>query len=106
MAVVNVHRQRNGNPLPILGGGSTSSGAVMYIFGNECQRVITCSNDDTPVRSEEMCLLGGLYWSASYKALPNKVSGKVRYNATLTEKPIIGQNIQCQSGGSCGLISF
>jgi hypothetical protein len=107
MAIVDIHRARNGNPMPIMGGNSTSTGAVMYMFGNECQRVITCSDDGAPLRSEEMCLMGGAYWSASYRALPAKVDGDVKYNSTITEIPRIGQEVQCSTDGrNCDLISF
>ncbi|RKZ85081.1 MAG: hypothetical protein DRQ39_07595 [Gammaproteobacteria bacterium] len=93
--------------MPILGSNSTSTGAIMYVFGYECQEVITCSNDTTVLKSEQFCLMGGEYWSANYKALPAKVDGSVRFNVTITKKPVLSQSEpNCGGGGNCSLIDF
>lgn len=103
MVTVITHKVRHGTPMPVLEANATSNGAVMFIFGYECQHVETCSSEETVLKSEEFCLMGGDWWSASYKALPHKVNDKVLYQATLTKRPVLSTTVNsCVStDGNC-----
>lgn len=89
MATVITYQIRSGNGVPLLcNGSSPSEGNIVFTFGTETQEVINCSFDSDVITSKDMCLLGGDYYSATYKALPGKVGGKLVFNSTLMKKPI------------------
>jgi len=110
MSIVKIYNKRVGRPMPVLGEGATSTGLVQYTFGAECKRVETCSNATEVVTSDQFCLTGGPYYSASYRALQEKDKrGKVVYNSTITSKTSIygDSEFQCEGGGNaCSIISF
>ena len=109
MSSSNIYTLRTGKPLPIMGSGGESSGIKQYTFGSECQAVIACSNENTVLKSEEFCLMGGEWISANYRALPNKVNGNIVYNATLKKVPVILSSTNgCGGTGqnACSIISF
>ena len=101
MATIFTEKVRHGTPMPVVGAGSTGGGTVMFVFGYECQEVEACSSTNNVKKSTEFCLYGGDYWSASYKALPQKVNGNVKYQATFTKKPIIDLEPCTVAGGTC-----
>jgi len=95
------YKVRVGNAIPILCDKpeDASKGNVVFTFGTETQEVISCSADDKVVGSKDMCMRGGFYFSANYRALPGKVNGRLVFNSVLT-KDLIRTNTypKCQPG--------
>lgn len=89
MVKVTTYQVRAGNALPTLGGGSTSTGNIIFTFGTETQEENSeeCSTVDI-LKSKDMCLLGGDYFSANYKAIPGKKNGDLIFSTNITKKPI------------------
>ena len=110
MANTTTYTVRTGRPIPIMGNSGAANGIRQYTFGYECQKVITCSTEETVITSEDMCLWGGDWYSASYRALPVKVNKKVLFNATLRGIPQIYADDEsgCQQGqgSACSIIKF
>jgi hypothetical protein len=110
MSVVKIYNKRVGRPMPLLGSGNESSSLIQYTFGAECQKIINCSNETTVLPSEDFCMAGGQYYTASYRALQQKdKSGRIVYNSTVREKPSLYEdaNYVCEeSGNVCDIISF
>lgn len=92
MSSITTYNVRAGNAFPDVGEGSISTGAVIFTFGVELQEVLSCSTEKTVLKSKDMCLLGGSYFSASYRAYPGKVAGNLVFNSTVTKKPIFTNN--------------
>lgn len=89
MTTTAIYNVRASNAIPLLCGSTTSQGNIIYTFGTECQEVILCGYTSKVLKSEDMCLLGGEYFSANYKALPGKVNGKLVFTSNLAKKPSI-----------------
>ena len=104
MAKVFTYRVRAGNAVPILCDAPTdpSEGNIIFTFGTETQEVISCSSDTDVVKSSDMCLLGGMYFSAQYRALPGKVGGKLVFTSVLTKKPVRTNTYPNTCGNSTG----
>lgn len=97
MSVFKAYKVRSGKPLPVLGTGTTGQSMVMYTFGSECNKIISCENDTNVVLSSQMCLFNpdeGAFISASYRAYPEKVNGKLVFNSVLVEKPTLSDGLE------------
>lgn len=103
MAKITTYQVRAGNALPRLGTGTTSAGNIIFTFGTETQEVESeeCSKLGI-VTSKDMCLLGGDYFSANYKALPGKVDGELIFNTNIAKKPILSDKYGSNNGGGGG----
>ena len=99
-APVTTYKQRLGNAIPIVGTGSISTGVIIFTFGFETQEVLSCGSTHEMLKSTDMCLMGGNYFSANYKALPGKVGGKVAFSSVTTKKPILSTKAP-PSNGDC-----
>lgn len=101
MAIVNTYKVRIGNTIPIVSTGEGSStGNIIFTFGTETQEVISCSSDSEVVGSSDMCLLGGEYFSANYRALPAKVNGDLVFVSNLTKAPVFSEDYRSVNCGS------
>lgn len=89
MVKVITYTVRTGNAIPKLcdAPSDPSEGNIIFTFGTETQEVISCGFDINVVKSKDMCMFGGDYYSATYKALPGKVSGKLVFNSVLAKRP-------------------
>ena len=86
---VTSYKVRSGPAIPIIGEGTTSNGITIFTFGVETQDVIsTCTSETEILTSKDMCLMGGEYFSANYRAFPGKINCKLYFTAVLTKKPI------------------
>jgi len=96
------YKIRAGNSIPIVpdGGTSSSKGNIIFTFGTEKQEILNCGSDRDVLSSDDMCLLGGEYFSASYSALPAKVNGQLRFVSSLAKAPII--SAKYDTGKPCG----
>ena len=101
MTTLNSYQVRAGNAIPLMcnGANESSQGNLIFTFGTECQEIISCSYTITVIKSVDMCLLGGSYFTATYKGLPGRVHGKIVFQSNLTKKPILSENYgQCAKG--------
>lgn len=83
---VTTYKVRAGNSLPIQGG------AIVFTFGVERQEIELSECATGILTSEDMCLFGGDYFSANYKALPGRIDGDLIFNSTQAKKPVITQD--------------
>lgn len=106
MVKVTTYKQRSGPAIPVMD-GATSKGTIIFSFGSETQEVITeCSTETNFLGSNDMCLLGGEYYSAQYRAFPGKINNKLVFNSVLNKKPVSRAEIktegECSGGGNGG----
>ena len=74
-----------GKPLPKCEGG-----AVIFFFGSECYDVTLDTATETLVNSSDMCMQGGPYFAAAYKAYPGQVQdGNLLFTAQLISAALI-----------------
>lgn len=94
MIKVTTYKVRSANAIPIMpqGGGSSSDGVIVFTFGSETQETISCGSDRDVIRSSDMCLLGGEYFSANYSALPGKINGDLVFQSNLAKVPVLSKN--------------
>lgn len=93
MVKVNTYRVRQGNPMPLLCDGDTSYGLVITFFGEERQEVNSCDADTEVLKSEDMCLRGGEYYSASYQAHQSRIDcDQMVFKSVTTKPPILLSN--------------
>lgn len=92
---VNSYKVRSGPAIPVIGGGTTSKAITIFTFGVETQEVISeCASEVNFLTSKDMCLMGGEYFSANYRAFPGKIDlndgngSRLYFTAVLTKKPI------------------
>jgi hypothetical protein len=86
---VNTYKVRSGPAIPVVGKGTTSKAITIFTFGVERQEVISqCASEVDFLTSKDMCLMGGDYFSANYRAFPGKIDGKLYFTAVLTKKPV------------------
>ena len=102
MAIVNTYTLRLGRPMPVLcDTGGTAEDVISYTFGSECQQVETCAADENVAPSAETCLMNmedDAIYSATYRAHPVTVDGKIIFNSTVTRKPIATNNYRSACG--------
>lgn len=96
---ITTYKTRMGNAIPIMGAGSSSEGTIIFTFGYEYQEILSCGSTDSILGSKDMCLLGGEYFSANYKALPGKVDGKVAFSSVSAKKPVLTLTPPPNGGG-------
>ena len=90
MVLVTTYKIRQGNAMPLLCDSSQSSGVIIFLFGSETQEVSSCAKDDDVKLSEDMCLMGGDYFSANYQAYPARLNcNKMIFKSVVTKKPIL-----------------
>jgi len=85
VTVVN-YKVRRGNPVSSL----CEDGSPVYIFtfGTETQEIISCLKETEVLTTLDMCLLGGDYFAASYKAHPGKVNDRFVFSSNI-QSPVI-----------------
>ena len=76
------YKVRSSNSFPIQGGN------LIFTFGTECQQVIFNECASTILTSRDMCMLGGNYYSATYKAYPGSIGGQLVFSATEASRPV------------------
>jgi hypothetical protein len=99
MTTLNSYTVRAGNAIPLMCDKpvDASTGNLVFTFGTECQEINTCGYTNQIIKSTDMCLLGGIYYTATYKALPGKVNGQVVFQSVLTKKPVLSADYgQCK----------
>jgi len=79
---VTTYKVRSGNPLPGAGGN------IIFVFGTETQEIENNDCSSEVKTSKDMCLLGGDYFSANYKAYPGSFGSELVFSETLAKKPI------------------
>jgi len=100
MVKVYTYRIRAGNAISIVCDdtiNNISQGNLVFTFGTESQEINSCSADQDLLKSSDMCMLGGNYFSATYRAYPGKVNGKLVFNSVITKKPVLSN----EYGQSC-----
>jgi hypothetical protein len=103
MTFLTTYQVRVGRPLPIYCDSPTVEGVIVYSFGSECQDVISCSLDQTVIRSSETCLRDlseDAVFSANYRAHPQKINGQLAYTSTIQRKPVFSQDYACAVGSN------
>lgn len=105
MSKVVTYKARVGNALPVLGRSTSTRELIFYSFGAELQEVIACTGVTELVQSADMCLQGGQYFSAQYKAYPGKVNGKLKFTAVFTKKPVLTLQYSSNGSGNSSLAS-
>lgn len=108
MVKVTTYNVRAGNAIPKLcdNASDPSEGNIIFTFGTETQEVISCGFDTDVLRSKDMCMFGGEYFAANYKALPGLVGGKIVFNSVLTKRPIKSNKYPACNGSSSAAIDF
>lgn len=106
MVKVTTYKARSSNAIPVIpdGGGNSSKGNIVFLFGTETQVIESCASTEDVKTSKDMCLLGGDYFSASYSALPAKVNGKIKFSSNTAKAPVYSSNYsssQCKSSSNC-----
>lgn len=104
MAQSTSFKVRHGNAIPIMAGSSMTN-AFVWTFGSESQEIEACESTAEVLASKDMCLLGGEYFSAQYKAHPGKANGSLVFNSVLAKKPNYSQDIP-NGGGQKDLCDF
>lgn len=99
---VTTYKVRTGNSLPDVNSGSIENKVIFYLFGSETQEVINCGDNEV-VKTTDMCMFGGDYYSAQYSAYPGKVDGKLLFSANLAKRPILSATYKTGGGSSNGL---
>jgi hypothetical protein len=105
MTTLNTYTVRAGNSLPLMCDQpvSQSTGNIVFTFGTECQTITNCGYTNQIIKSTDMCLLGGTYFTATFKGLPGKVNGKIVFQSTLAKKPVLSPNYgQCNNSTTGG----
>ena len=97
MAEVTTYKVRSGNSLAL----EESGEFYVFVFGSETQDLETAECTDTLLSSDDMCFLGGEYFSANYQAIPGLVEGKILFTQSQAKKPILS-NETGKEGGSGG----
>jgi hypothetical protein len=105
MAIIHSYQVRAGRPMPILCDTTGATQEVLtFTFGTECQKIYNCSVDEKVIESSEACLQNpdeDAVFSASYRAFPTKVQGKIVYNSTVKEIPSLHNDYD--TSGECVL---
>lgn len=104
MVKITTYSIRTGNAVPKMCGEPTdpSEGNIIFTFGTETQEIISCGSDTNVVKSKDMCMFGGDYFSANYRALPGLVNGKLVFESQLTKKPERTDSYPSCGGNSTG----
>lgn len=88
MVIINTYTVRVGNSLVDIALREEDRKVITFAFGTETQKINMCEVDYNVLKSDDMCLRGGLYNSASYKGLPALVNGRLAFSSTVSEPPI------------------
>ncbi len=105
MVKVITYKVRQGNPMPLLCDGDVSTGVIINFFGAETQEVYSCEAEDRILKSEDMCLRGGDYFSASYQAHQSRLDcNKIVFKSVVTKPPkLLSNDALDTTGNSIGV---
>jgi hypothetical protein len=77
------YKVRSSNAFTPKGGGN-----LIFTFGTECQSTNLNECAQSNLKSTDMCMLGGEYYTATYKAYPGTLNGSLVFSSTESERPI------------------
>lgn len=100
MVKTTTYKVRSGPGMPIMGDSDISAGVVIFTFGSETQKIEAGCSNEIDITSKDMCLMGGAYFSASFKAMPGTVDGNLIFSSTKATKPIMAGSTD---GNMCDL---
>lgn len=94
-----VYKARVGRPMHTLGAGGGATGLIVFSFGSECSTVEYCEATTDMASSRDMCSFDAgdnALVSASYRALPKKINGTLKFSSVEVKRPVISSQL-----GSC-----